>query len=222
MTPSDRAYLKSLLARGILHGPVLEVGSQAIEGQGGNTEATCQAAGLEWEGADIAPGPGVSRLLDMADTESVNAVGRQWNTVLIFNTLEHVYDPVCVLRNAVSLTAVSGHCVVITPTVWQLHDYPADYWRPLPDFYLEFARREGCSLISNGFCWILGDRMIDVDSLRVGSQKLLPSKGPLGEKVFGRSRLQASRAIHRLFNTVGRELFFPYSALAAVLRRDTE
>lgn len=44
--------------------------------------------------------------------------------------------------DSLHLVKPGGLCVVVGPTVWQLHDYPADYWRPLPDFFIEFGRRE--------------------------------------------------------------------------------
>lgn len=100
VVPIDRAFLASLLKTGLLKGPILEVGSQAIDGQGGNTEAACRAAGLEWEGVDLVAGPGVDRVLDMTDTQAVSQVEKRWASVLLFNILEHVYDPVTVLRNS--------------------------------------------------------------------------------------------------------------------------
>ncbi|MGO8864801.1 MAG: hypothetical protein ACLQRH_29100 [Acidimicrobiales bacterium] len=220
MTPIDRKYLASLLKTGLLKGPVLEVGSQAIEGQGGNTEAACRSAGLDWEGLDLVAGPGVDHLLDMTDTQTVSKIVKRWATVLLFNTLEHVYDPVTVLRNAVSLTDVGGLCVVITPVVWQIHDYPADYSRLLPDFYLEFARRERCTVVPSP-TWLVGDNLIPVEDLTLADgQKQLPGTGPLAHIIFDRRRVVISRVVHKLFNTVGRNIHYPNCALGVVLRRE--
>lgn len=219
MTPSDREYLRLLLASGLLHGPALEVGSQAIDGQGGNTEADCKTAGLEWTGVDLEPGPGVTQTLDILDDTAVAAVGRQWKTLILFNILEHVYDPAKALRNALSLTAAGGHIAVVTPTVWWVHDFPRDYWRPLPDFYLEFAERHNATVVDEGFQWILDGQLIPVSELSVGKQKALPGRWPLGEKVFGDRRLRYSRLVNGVTRTMARRLVFPPSALGVVIAK---
>lgn len=110
-----------------------------------------------------------------------------------------------------------GRVAVITPTIWQLHDYPADYWRPMPDFYIEFARRETLRVVEDAFCWLVEGRRIPVGDLRVGAQKVLPARYPLGESIFGRVPLLYSRAVNRALRTVGRFLVYPWSALGVVL-----
>jgi SAM-dependent methyltransferase len=217
VTGADRRFLEYLLARRLLLSPVLELGSREIADQGGNTREAVMAAGLEWEGADIEDGPGVDWKIDLLDDHSVDAVDRRWGTVVLFNILEHLYDPAAALRNAVKLLAPAGRTAIITPTVWQLHDFPADYWRPLPDFYIEFARRNGLAIVEEGFHWILADKDLSVGELVVGSQKLLPARFPLGDRVFSRREVQISRVVNRAFSSLGRKVVFPYSALGVLL-----
>lgn len=209
----DGAYLRMLLAEGVIAGSTLEVGSYERQGSGGNARHIIVAAGLRWTGTDIAAGPGVDFTLDMSDRSAVEHVADRWDSVLVMNVLEHVYDPIGVLRNAVTLLNGGGTCVVVVPVVWQLHDFPGDYWRPLPDFFAEFARREALKYEPQLARWLTHQRQLPVTD--EGGQKLLPH----GREVFGVRRAQWSRVVHRLFNTTGRSIGFPYTALGVVLRK---
>jgi SAM-dependent methyltransferase len=217
MTPGDLKYLELIIGKQLLINPVLEIGSREVLDQGGNCRATVTAAGFAWEGADIQEGPGVDWIIDLLDDDAIRLIVKRWGTILLFNVLEHVYDPAAALRNACSLLDDGGRVVVITPTVWQLHDFPADYWRPLPDFYFEFAERHHMRVLAGSSYWILDGTQIPLTELGTESQKLLPARFPLGERVFGRKRLQYSRLVHRVFSTIGRKVVFPYSALGLVL-----
>lgn len=219
--PTDFSYLQRVIATGQLRAPVLEIGSRDHQGGEGNARATCENAGLPWEGADIDAGPGVDFTLDILDAVAVAAVGRQWGTVLLFNLLEHVYDPTSALRNATMLVESGGAIVVVGPSVWQLHDYPRDYWRPMPDFFLEFARREGMVVVAEHFCWLLEQHegIIPVESLtKPNGQKQLPGRNTAVE-VFGTFRATASLYIQRALNLTGRVMHFPQVGIGVVLRK---
>jgi hypothetical protein len=96
-------------------------------------------------------------------------IARRWPTVLVFNLLEHVFDPITVLHHSLSLVEPGGTCLVVGPVIWPLHDYPADYWQPLPDFFIEFARREGAEVV---------DQMVD-------GQKQVPDESSNSRVVWG-------------------------------------
>ena len=225
--PADLHYLRSMMHH---VGPgVLEVGSHNWQGIGGNMHDVVVAAGRQWEGCDLEPGPGVDFTIDILDDDRVAAVGRTWSTVLLFNLLEHVYDPATALRNALRLVEPGGTCVVCGPAIWELHDFPADYWRPLPDFYLEFARREGCTVEPDSLCWSLNEfrylpgraprtRILPVDALTRDGQKQVPSR-LTATTVYGRPRAGVSIGLQRLLNLTGRVTRFPNVGLGVVLRR---
>jgi SAM-dependent methyltransferase len=217
MTPADHAYLKMLLGNRLISGSVLEIGSREVPGSETNTRTAITDAGLKWEGADIERGTGVDWVVDLLDDETIASTAQRWSTVLLFNILEHLYDPPTAMRNAVRLVEPGGRLAVITPAIWQLHDYPADYWRPMPDFYIEFARREGLQVVEDAFCWLLEGRILPVGDLHIGEQKVLPARYPLGESIFGRVPLLYSRTVNRALRTVGRFLVYPWSALGVVL-----
>jgi len=215
----DLAYLAEMIKRNLVRGRVLEIGSFNRQGiVEGNAQSTCVAAGLDWTGTDIESGPGVSFVLDIFDEHEIERRESSWDVVLLFNILEHVYDPISALRNALRLVGPSGCCVVCAPAVWELHDFPADYWRPLPDFYREFARREGITVPDAAMRWIVGDRLLPVETLADGKQKLLPSKRT-GDHVWSSRRNTWSRIVHRVAHTTGRDMFFPYSGLGVVITK---
>ncbi|MDP1819639.1 MAG: hypothetical protein Q8K58_07050 [Acidimicrobiales bacterium] len=225
--PADLHYLRSVMDH---VGPtVLEVGSHNWQGIGGNMHGTVTGSGRAWEGCDVEAGPGVDFTVDILDDEQIRAIGRTWSTVLLFNLLEHVYDPTAALRNALRLVEPGGTCVVCGPAIWELHDFPADYWRPLPDFYLEFARREGCTIEPGTLVWVLNEfryrprqpprsRLVPVEALTTDGQKQVPSR-LTAMQVYGRPRTIASVAIQRVLNLNGRVTRFPNVGLGAVLRR---
>lgn len=222
--PADLEFLRSSLA---LVGPsVLEIGSRDWQGIGGNMRGTIEASGRRWEGCDLEEGPGVDFTIDILDDERVAGVGRTWPTVLLFNLLEHVYDPAHALRNALRLVEPGGNCVVCGPVIWELHDFPADYWRPMPDFFLEFARREGHSVES--LAWVLNEhpylpwrppriRILPIADLMVDGQKQVPSR-LTSNAVYGRVRTVASVVVQRGLNLTGRVQRFPNVGLGVVLQ----
>jgi SAM-dependent methyltransferase len=217
----DFTYLRLLIDRGVVTGPVLEIGSRAWQGaEEGNAKAVCVAAGLQWEGTDIVEGEGVDFVLDILDAGAVAGVGRQWPAVLLFNLLEHVYNPIVALEHACRLVAPGGVIVVVGPAVWQLHDYPRDYWRPMPDFFLAFGEHNGYEVPFDLMMWIVEDKAVTVSSFSIENQKQLPSISRPGVfEVWGRPRAYWSRAVHLILRTFGRSTQFPHAGLGVVIRR---
>lgn len=217
--PADFAYLRQMIREGTVKGPVLEIGSRAWQGAEGNFRRLCDEEHVKWEGADVEPGDGVDFVLDILDDDAVTDVGRTWPTVLVANLLEHVYDPIAALRNALAVTEPGGVCVVVGPAVWQLHDFPRDYWRPMPDFFFEFADRGGHKVVPGSARWLIGDGTLQMETTTVDGQKMLPSSHlPSGRIMWGRS-WQWSRVVHRVFDTVGRRTPFPYCGFGVAIRR---
>lgn len=214
----DFDFLRAMIARGFVSGPVLEIGSRSWQGEVGNEEHVCKEAGIPWEGCDIVRGPGVDFCLDVLDRSAVDAIGRRWPTVLLFNLLEHVYDPATALENSMRLVENGCTCIVVTPTVWQLHNVPGDYWRPLPDFYLEFVRRHEYSIEANTMTWLTEGKLISVGSISESDQMLMP--GPhAAVQMYGARRAYWSRAVHKFANTVGRSSVYPNVGLGMVIRK---
>jgi hypothetical protein len=198
--------LERLLDRGIIRGPCLELGAGIPEH---SAKAVLAKRGIDYVGTDLAGE--VDVIADFTERASVSHafVGRRFATALLFNVLEHTFDPIRVLDNVFELIADSGICVVLTPTVWPIHSYPMDCWRILPDFYVEYAMRRRHELLWDTFEFV-GHRPI----VRRGDRCFeLPKPG--------RSPLHGyySRAVHKLLNTAGRGMLMPSHVATAVAIR---
>jgi hypothetical protein len=138
-----------------------------------------------------------------------------FSTVCIFNVLEHTFDPITVLTNALSCVERGGSLLVVVPSVWPIHSYPGDYVRLLPDWYMAFARRHELQLLDQSFCWL---SHFGIESINSRSEAMLPSylTRPLG---VSRSRYWISRIGHKLLNTYGRSHWATNSAIAAAFIR---
>ncbi len=218
----DFVYLRRMIDAGVVRGRVLEIGSLNHQGHDeGNAKATCERAGLAWEGADLAHGRDVDLTFDLTDTEAVRAVGRRWDTLLLFNLLEHVFDPVRALDNARVLLEPGGAIVVSGPAIWDLHDYPADYWRPMPGFFAEWSRRSGLDVVAGSPTWLVNDRLVPLEALSEngGRQRLAPSQRHPAQ-VYGRRRRHPLRVAGFLAGRSGATVAeFPPCSFSIALRR---
>jgi len=212
MVPQDLAWIQSLIDKKAISGPVLELGA----GYGGETaKSLIKKTGLTYYATDIHKpvGGGVDFIADFEDLASMSVFNSvcPFGSVLIMNVLEHTFEPVRVLDNALTLLRPHGALVVLTPAIWPLHDWPFDAVRLLPNFYEEYAKRRGLDLLADCFEY--------VGYGQVGNY-LNPDKSytfpPPHNSGFSRLR---SRIVHKVANTYGRHMFFPsHVAIGAVLR----
>lgn len=213
----DYEFLRRAIEGGFVGESVVEIGGRSWQGDAGNAETICRQNGIAWTAVDLEPGPGVEHVLDILDLESVDHVGRQWPTALLFNLLEHVYDPALALRNSLRLVQPGGTCLIVVPTLWQIHDYPADYWRPMPDFFLEFGRRNGVEVVGD-MLWLYNWRMQPINELTVNGQKKLPDEWENSNLTYGRWKSRFSWLVQKGLNTTGRYTPYPKLALALIMR----
>ncbi|MBS0659719.1 MAG: hypothetical protein JSR82_15875 [Verrucomicrobia bacterium] len=199
MTENDLQWVQSLLPRGLVQSPVLEMG---VNYEGQTCRQLCLGAGLQHYGTDLEKGRGADFAADFEKAPDMEQF-RPLNlgSILALNVLEHTFDPVRILDHALSILRPGGTLVVATPAVWPLHDYPFDACRLLPNFYEQYARRRGLALDPDSFAYVGYGR---VDALRQAD----------GTYAFPRPTSSRwhdwySRAVHKLFNTTGRHMFFP-------------
>lgn len=210
MVGADLDYLRRLIARQAITGPVLELGA----GYGGATSrAEVEAAKLQYFGTDLSPGPGVDFAADFELVEQMTVFRgvAPFGSVLVLNVLEHTFDPIRVLDNAATLLRPGGTLVALTPSVWPLHNYPMDAWRILPNFYEEYAKRRGHDLLEGSFEYVGFGPVANFRNAD-GSYCYPPPCQTGFRRWF-------SRAVHKAFNTYGRSMFQPsHVAVAAVFR----
>jgi len=213
MVEDDIKWIQGLLAEKMLQGPVLELGT----GYGGRTaKDPIVASGLRHFGTDMKAGEGVDFVADFerAGDMSVFDGVAPFGSILILNVLEHTFDPIKILDNAISLLKPGGKCVVLTPSVWPLHNFPMDTWRILPNLYEEYARRRKLVLEPRFFDYVGRG---PVQSFRdANGNYRFPA--PCGNK----TRMLWSRIIHKMFNTCGRNMVLPsYVGLGAIFVKDS-
>ena len=213
MTGDDYRYLQDLVDAGHVHSPCLEMGAGLA---GVNFRDLLRLNGIQYYGADKVSGPAVDFVFNLDEAEesivsTLSSVGK-FGSVILANVLEHTFDPIRALDTACGILRPGGTCIIITPAVWPLHDFPIDCWRPMPSFYTEYATRRNLDILLDTFRY-------------VGYGQVSGSVDRGGEWVFPRPGKSAvhywySRILHRLFNTHGRGMRFPaHLAVGVVLEK---
>jgi len=215
MIQNDLIFVEKLLKNGIITSPLLELGS----GYGGET---CRDLILEnkvqYFGTDMQSGVGVDFVANFEDSpEKVKSVFTsigEFSTILVLNVLEHTFDPIKVLDNVLELLKPGGICVIITPTLWPLHNYPYDCYRINPNFYEEYCRRRNLQLLTDYFEYIGFGKIKDLTDSQNNYQY------PLPYALKSKNSILMSKFVHKLFNTYGRSMFFPsHVAVGCVIQK---
>lgn len=128
--PIDRYYLDKFIneIKQEICGDILEIGAteNARESYDLNSDSSYRVMNVcVWKGVDIVG--------DAHDTNNVEA--ESFDTILLFNVLEHCYAPWLVLENIHKWLKPGGKCFVSVPSAVRIHHIPQDYWRPLPDAF---------------------------------------------------------------------------------------
>jgi len=138
-----------------------------------------------------------------------------FSTVCVFNVLEHTFDPITVLSNALSCASSDGSLVVLTPSIWPIHNFPGDYNRMLPDWYRAFANRHRLKLVDRLFSWLSEFGVEPIASADPEFPNFRSSQAKASPARYWKSRIG-----HRLLNTYGRSHWATHCAIGAVFVRD--
>lgn len=216
MTDLDVQWFKRCHASGLVKNKMLEIGSAKVQGIPNLCEIARQLGVKNTLGVDIGKAAGVDEVFDFG--VSVANFQKTWSlgvfsTVSIFNVLEHTYDPITVLKNALACVEDGGTLLVVTPAIWPIHNYPFDYNRLLPDWYREFSKSNDLRLIDNEFCWLSAFGIECIKSAAALPNFMTTSLG------VSRYRYWASRIGHKILNTYGRSHSLTHSAIGAAFVR---
>jgi SAM-dependent methyltransferase len=197
---------------------MLEVGSAKVQGIPNLCEIARDLGIKETTGVDISQGAGVDFVFDFGLPPAL--FEKEWRsgqfaTVCIFNVLEHTFDPLTVLTNALSCVEENGTLLVLTPSIWPIHSYPHDFNRLLPDWYLEFSRRNKLKLVDKQFCWL---SQFGIEPIERSSEPTLPGFLTRGQG-DSKARYWISKISHKFLNTYGRSHWATHSAIGAAFIR---
>ncbi len=225
MTPIDIEYFQFCFKLGIVRGPFLEVGSAKVQ-LAHNMPNLCEVAhslGIhDTLGVDLQQAPGVDVVCDFSappdEFRPAWSCGA-FESVAIFNVLEHTFDPIGVMRNALQCVRPGGSLIVVTPAVWPIHSHPGDFTRILPNWYEEFATRYRLDLIDRGFCWLSSFGIQGIGDLRNDSGEYQYPTFLNSGRAHAKLRYWTSRVVHRAFDTYGRNHTMQHVAVGAAFRR---
>ena len=133
---------------------VLEVGSFNVNG---NCKSFIKRQGISYLGCDIKEGPDVDLVCDMTKAKEVRSKFKEssFDLIICMNVLEHVFKPIDVLDNMKSLLKGRGYLLVVVPLVWDLHNYPADFYRLNPDFFIAYSQNAKLEVLENSMLFSL-------------------------------------------------------------------
>lgn len=158
---------------------VLEVGSYNVNG---NCKSFITGLGLPYYGSDIKAGPDVDVICDITKSDEVESIFREhpsFDLIICMNVLEHLYKPINALENMCSLLSQKGYLLIVVPIIWDLHDYPADFYRLNPDFFKSFAGLNKLNILENSMLFSLRDNCQFFSDI-----KKLPYQSPCFGKNF--------------------------------------
>lgn len=141
-TMTCRNYLERILKKEPHQGPVLEIGA--------GTQTNWYKPllhGLEYFTLDLEEQPGVKLdyILDVCNMRTLK--DSSFNTIIMMETLEHVYNPFFAFKEVSRVLKQGGLFVCSTVSCWPQHSHPKDYWRVLPDGFRYLCEQAGLKCI---------------------------------------------------------------------------
>ena len=120
---------------------VLDVGSMSVNKNFPHTYREHMAPAWAYRGCDIAPGKNVDFV--MAAPYMIQERGDDYDAVISGQCLEHVQYPWLLVQEMARVCKAGGLLILTVPWNQQIHRYPLDCWRILPDGWRGLAAWAG-------------------------------------------------------------------------------
>jgi SAM-dependent methyltransferase len=79
--------------------------------------------------------------------EKKNNLKKNFDNIIIFNVLEHVYNFENGVKEIKKIVKNNGHIIISTPFIYRYHQAPNDFNRPTLDFYIKIAKKVGLKIL---------------------------------------------------------------------------
>ncbi|WP_232014476.1 class I SAM-dependent methyltransferase [cyanobacterium endosymbiont of Rhopalodia gibberula] len=124
----DCYYLNQFIEeiREEIQGKILEIGGTSKDRD--FYEVTSQDS---YQVLNLGPGLGIDIMGYIHDPSVIEP--ESVDSVIIFNVLEHCYDPWIAVQNIYRWLKIGGKYFAMVPNTVRIHGTPVDYWRPLHD-----------------------------------------------------------------------------------------
>lgn len=170
MRPAVLEFARDVAEHLPVASPLLEIGSRAAQGQEDIADVRAIFNAEVHIGCDIQPGAGVDRIEDI---HALSFPDDSIATVVCFETLEHVADPIRAVQEMHRVLRPGGVLAMTSLMFFPIHAHPWDYWRFTP---------EGFGLLLSGFESRLvlaqGDPTLPEGVFGIGVKGPFPGLGP--------------------------------------------
>jgi SAM-dependent methyltransferase len=128
--PQVRAFAEDVAERWALLEPIVEIGARLAEGQEQETNVRGLFPGRTYIGCDVQEGVGVDQI---EDVHALSFEDESVGTVIAFDTLEHVADPIRALQEIHRVLKPGGTVAISSVMFFVIHAHPWDFWRFTPE-----------------------------------------------------------------------------------------
>ena len=155
MHDSSYAVMRDMLALYLPHDRplrVLDVGSMDVNG----SFRALMPANCTYVGCDITPGKNVDIVQESA--YHIQDTPDDYDVVISGQCLEHVEMPWLLVQEMARVLKPGGVCILVAPWSYEIHRFPIDCWRILPDGMRVLLHMAGLKPLCEPFthqvdCW---------------------------------------------------------------------
>jgi len=142
---------------------ILDVGSRQCLKQ--STYRELMLPNWEYLGCDIQTGPNVDFV--QLGSYKIQTTANDYDAVISGQCLEHVEYPWLLIQEMTRVCKIGGFLFLVAPWRFQVHKFPIDCWRFLPDGMLGLARLFKLQVIASYILandtWLIAKKVVELE-----------------------------------------------------------